>query len=84
MASQSEQFAGIHDVPRFVCDRVELVADLAVDGSCDQPGPGESLRLHEEAYGRKSEPDVQIAFASRSAAISMGEQPSSARIASVC
>ena len=33
MASQSDRFVGAHEVPPFVCDRVELAHDLAVDGS---------------------------------------------------
>jgi hypothetical protein len=31
MANQSETFVGVHEVPPFVCDRVELVPGLAAD-----------------------------------------------------
>jgi hypothetical protein len=32
LASQSERFLGAHEVPPFVCDRIELVADLGAHG----------------------------------------------------
>jgi hypothetical protein len=44
IASQSNRFVGVHEVPPFVCDRVELVPDLAVDGSLWEPCAGERLR----------------------------------------
>lgn len=31
IASQSGKFVGVHEVPPFVCDRVELVAGLSHD-----------------------------------------------------
>jgi hypothetical protein len=33
LASQSERFLGAHEVPPFVCDRIELVADLGAHGA---------------------------------------------------
>jgi len=54
IANQSDHFVGVHEVPPFVCDRVELVPGLASDRSAggvaraggermaqgDIPGPG--------------------------------------------
>ena len=40
IASQSDHFVGVHEVPPFVCDRVELVAGLASDGSAGGVGRG--------------------------------------------
>jgi hypothetical protein len=31
MASQSDKFVGVHEVPPFICDRVELVPGLAAN-----------------------------------------------------
>ena len=48
MASQSERFVGAHEVPPFVCDRVELAHDLAVNGLWREPWTGE---LAQSLYG---------------------------------
>ena len=44
IASQNDRFLGAHEVPPFVCDRVELVHDLVVDGSRCEPWTGEFPR----------------------------------------
>jgi hypothetical protein len=44
VASQSDRFVGVHEVPPFVCDRVELAHDLAVDRSPWEPWTGEFPR----------------------------------------
>ena len=48
MASQSDRFAGAHEVPPFVCARVELAHDLAVNGLWWEPRTGE---LAQSLYG---------------------------------
>lgn len=45
IANQSDRFVGFHEVPPFVCDRVELVPSLAVDGSPSDVGPSRSERV---------------------------------------
>ena len=44
MASQSDRFVGAHEVPPFVCDRVEFAHDFTVDGSRSEPWTGEFPR----------------------------------------
>jgi hypothetical protein len=39
VATQSDRFGG-HEIPPFVCDRIELTPDLAVDGSWRDPWTG--------------------------------------------
>ena len=48
MASQSDRFTGAHEVPPFVCDRVELAHDSTVNGSWREPWTGE---LAQSLYG---------------------------------
>src|SRR5512145_2379497 len=38
IANQSDHFVGVHEVPPFVCDRVELVPGLAADRSAGGVG----------------------------------------------
>jgi hypothetical protein len=45
IASQSDKFVGVHEVPPFVCDRVELVADLTVGRSGGGVGAGGRERV---------------------------------------
>ena len=45
MASQSDHFVGVHEVPQFVCNRVELVAGLASDRSAGSVGRGGHERV---------------------------------------
>lgn len=40
MADQSDRFIGVHEVPPFVCDRVELVPGLPIELSRPDPAPG--------------------------------------------
>jgi hypothetical protein len=41
VASQSDRFVGVHELPPFVCDRVELVAGRSEGGAPDEsPTPG--------------------------------------------
>jgi hypothetical protein len=50
MASQGDRFAGPHELPPFVCDRVELAHAFAVDGSQGEPWTAEFPRWF---YGTK-------------------------------
>lgn len=45
IASQSDHFVGVHEVPPFVCDRVELVAGLAFDRTAAGVGRGGGERV---------------------------------------
>ena len=40
-ASQTDSFVGAHEVPPFVCDRVELAQDFTVNGLWREPWTGE-------------------------------------------
>jgi hypothetical protein len=44
IASQSDRFLGAREVPPFVCDRVELAHDSAVESSWCEPWTGEFPR----------------------------------------
>ena len=50
MASESDRSVGAHEVPPFVCDRVELAHDLAVNGLWREPWSGE---LAQSLYGAR-------------------------------
>jgi len=54
MGSQSESFVGVDEVPPFVCDRIELAFDMAIDPSRNGFGPGESDRGAPEALGSRN------------------------------
>ena len=45
IANQSGKFVGVHEIPPFVCDRVELVPSLTVDRSAAGVGPSRSERI---------------------------------------
>ncbi|MGH8696337.1 MAG: hypothetical protein ACREVS_07675 [Burkholderiales bacterium] len=45
MANQSGKLVGVHEVPPFVCDRVELVPSLTADRSAGGVGPSRSERV---------------------------------------
>jgi hypothetical protein len=51
VASQSDRFVGVHELPPFVCDRVELVAgrsDWVVPQEVPTPG-GNTICTREDA-----------------------------------
>ena len=41
-ANQSDPYVGVHEIPSFICDRVELVPDMAVDCRRGELGAGGS------------------------------------------
>ena len=45
IANQSDRFVGIHEVPPFVCERVELVTSLAADRSAGGVGRAGGERI---------------------------------------
>jgi hypothetical protein len=45
MANQSDKFVGVHEVPPFVCDRVELVPGLAADRGGGDASPDRHERV---------------------------------------
>lgn len=45
IADQSGRFVGVHEVPPFVCDRVDLVPGRDVDRFAGDFGPGGSDRI---------------------------------------
>lgn len=45
IANQSGSFVGVHEIPPFVCERVELVPSLTADPSASGVGPSKSERI---------------------------------------
>lgn len=43
IASQSERFVGLNEVPPFVCDRVELIAGLGLGFPRGDVAPGDAI-----------------------------------------
>ena len=55
IASQSGHFVGVHEVPPFVCDRVELVAGLASDRSAGGVGVTTLPGAHDSICARTAD-----------------------------
>lgn len=49
MANQSGKLVGVHEMPPFVCERVELVPGLTGDHSAGGVGPSGSERVTPDA-----------------------------------